>query len=366
MGKLIGRLSPKHMVKRIFIAVFLLIVFFMIFFFAENSFSGKIREFKACRHWIWEHSSGDPADVLFVGTSRTKKAIDLDHIRLRMQQLGGVYSTIDRLETSGPDQFSAAAYSLSYLKSRGVPKVVIIENMFTVQKGTLYRQQYKPDIYLDLHGTAARFTKPEQYRKIQSQLDKQSGHTFKDYFDTRYVGPLEFRTTRIKNVIYDFLSSPLMVSKPLSTVCEKRLETIENREPGKHIEMNLSEAQPLSLEEEDKALRRLKKFIPINSKDENRHYDIALMQYLISIYRDAGVESVIVWFPSDYRLDYDKQAFDIVNAQYTGIDKVLYKEIVDYLSPHDKRKIFWNANHLNEYGARLVSNFWIQELISYD
>ena len=354
------------MPKRISIAIFILIVLSIIFFFAVNSFSGKIREFKACRHWIWEHSTGAPADVLFVGTSRTKKAIDLDYMRSRMQQLEGVYSTVDRIETSGPNQFAAAAYSLSYLKNRGVPKVVIIENMFTVQKGDLYRQQYKPDVYLDVQGTPARFTKLEQYRKIQSQLDKQSGHTFKDYFDTRYVGPLEFHTTRIKNVIYDFLSSPLMVTKPLSSVCKKRLETTENREPGKYIELNLSEAQPLSLKEEDKALRRLKKFIPINSKDENRNYDIGLMQYLISIYRDAGVETVIVWFPSDYRLDYDKRAFDIVNAQYSGLDKVLYKEIVDYLSPYDRRKIFWNANHLNEYGGRLVSNFWIQELASYD
>jgi len=354
------------MVKRVIIAVFLLIVFSVIYLFAQNSFSGKIREFKACRHWIWEHSRGAPADVLFVGSSRTKKAIDLDHIRIRMQELGGVYSTFDRIETSGPQQFSIAAFSLSYLKNRGVPKVVIIENMFTVQKGALYRQQYKPNVYLDLHGTSARFTKPEQYREIQSQLDKQSGHTFKDYLDTRYIGSLEFHAARIKNVIYDFLSSPLMVAKPLSRVCEKRFETTENRKPGKHIMINLSQAESLSLDEEEKALRQLKKFIPISPEDANRHYDIALMQYLISMYRDAGAERIIVWFPNDYRLDYNKQTFDIVNAQYSDIDKVLYKELVDYLSPYDRRKIFWNANHLNEYGARLVSNFWIQELISYD
>jgi hypothetical protein len=364
MEKSTGTHSLNNMVSRLSVPVLVLVTTAIVYLLSLEGYSAKLPYGKVCRQWSWENSSGAPADVLFVGTSRTFRAIQLPWMRNNLATGNSRYKTIDKMDVGGPEHIMAVGNSMAYLENRGVPKVVVIENIFT-QRGRERQSQLRTDVYAQLSPTLSRYMAAGKYWSIQSQLDDQSGHTLADFLDVEYTGPIEFQAEKLKNVLYEFLGAPHMVMNQLSDVCKKYYDKVQSRD-GRKSKIRYADSKPLTAREVKRNLRYLKSFVPLDPKADYRTYDVALMRLLISIFKQAGTEKIIVWLPNDYLLGYDQDVDRALTSLYDESDEIIYREIVEVLEPYDKRRIFRNSSHVNKYGARFVSDFWLREISSYD
>lgn len=333
-----------------------------IMYFAQNAVPEKFPVTKVCLNWGWEDRIAN--DVMFVGSSRSYRAVDTVTLTQKLKDSHSGFNGADIIFLQGPDITQKFSSFRSLVEGKPVPKVLIIENMFRQRKIKL-KQLSRNKMKLKLQEVDKRYMPLSHIHFLRQELGQSSPYFSLKYFSSEYENIYETVADRISSSFYSFLGEPKYLFNQRSDICPDEFKSWNLRlKSQENNSQNSIKLRRINDVEHNEYVKDVQSYAPLNPASKHRAYEIKMMNILIEEAKAFGVEKVYVWLPNDYLLGYSKETHEQLISAYPGADAIIYPEIVNAMKKKKKRFLFLNGNHVNLVGQQLITEFWYEFLTS--
>ena len=300
------------------------------------------------------------ADVLFIGSSRTASAIDPVYIQKQLNQSGHKKSKIHKMSVPGTDLVLHNLLSRKYIESKGAPKHVFIELMYTLNVcDSRYARRANRDFILDVEPVSIELGNVRDFYDMNSKKPFSNGWYL---FHRSHTNFIEFYANKLVTAFYAFLHSPSTALHGIEEECSTSSEW-RNKYGFYGILTEEMHKQPplrLSQKRQERLLQQkyLSKRMPLSKA---RAYENVAFQSLIRLFLDAGSESVTIYivptFVEAATSAAERQAY---SGLFPDVENVLFiKDLYDAPPTSELKYMYRDMLHYNQSGALIVSDYFV-------
>lgn len=294
-------------------------------------------------------SDAAPADAVFFGSSRTGAAVDAVAIA---EAFNGRLETAEKVVYTLGSEFDRDLAYRTYVKHRGVPKVLALEMSFerytdrVEEQGTLLRPT----------GRSTTLFEADVYAAMMSSLRDRGVATFADlYVTSRMETPGGFFFDRLGVGADQALRSPDMAVSPTDE-CEWKFKPRKGRwVVGNTKPFVEAKAKFPSQRKQERWTKRSLTSRPLDFDDPWTNQEMILLADLVDTAYADGVETVILFYLPSFGEAPD--AIDLQGLQARLPNAVIFdgREILDDPERPSLGYQYNDANHLNRLAAYEVS-----------
>ncbi len=342
-------------IRQILIPLLILAGTALIIKISKNGMSENITPLHICANWSWDKKPD--SDILFIGSSRTFRAINLSELKRGLNTAGHDIDNIEMIWTDFPNLLVKAWAVEDYLSTGANPKIIILENSMA-QKARDFRER-KSDSTLTLLPVSQRYMPAQTHHKLQTQMNKRLDENWRKFFRAGYMNQVEFKIQQWRSIFYDFLDSPKLALSAREEICPQAMtswDTRKTEDRGDYGDETISDEMHPVME------NNVSKYFDYNPKAEERSYEIAMMGYLLEQLEETNPEKIYLWFPGHYGMDYNPSLEPDFRELLPEIDAIVGSEVVEALKVSDRQALFYNENHVNHEGRKLITDLWIEKL----
>lgn len=341
--------------RQIIIPALILLLTGAILVTSKNGLSENTSRWHTCTNW--GEDLRPPSDILFIGTSRTFRAINITQLKNGIKSAGHDVGNIEMIWTDFPNILAKTWALDDYLSTRVKPKIVIVENSMS-QKPRDYRER-KNNANLVMLPASQRYMPPSVHYRMQKYLNSKFDNSWARVFDPGYMTSLEFRIHQWRLTLYDFFDSPkhAMMSRDKHCPSEKKTwntNLVEDRDDFGNMTIQDEDHQQL--------IENVSSYIEYAPLSDRRKYEVTMMSYLLERVESINPQKIYLWFPGNYSLTYEKASQESFEKLFPQVDRIIGSEIVETLKFHNRQQIFYNENHLNHAGRKHATQLWIDLL----
>lgn len=349
------------MVRRVIIPLCCLVLFAIIAPIVDARRAYDVEDILVCATDLASKAE-KPADVLFLGTSRTATAIDPAYLQGQLAQTIGSEFVVERMSQNRPIAVFLSMLSRDYLRQRGAPTHVFIELMYDQN---IVAESRKSDLTLEFFPRNVMLGSGASFKDIS-----QAEYYNTDIFDRNHVNIIEFYSQKYMNAFYHFIGHGQL---PIPRATEACVDPAWQGNDGRWIYDILDNDRvrtPLNDPGvDDQSLRAdTEKLVPRDPDAPDRRYENAVLNDMIDLFIDAGSQSVsLVIYPIYGEDEISEAELAVYEALYPNAT-VLY--VGDFFNQSDKSEwinIYRDVNHMSHYGAYVTSSQFVDLIASkYD
>ncbi len=342
-------------IRQIFVPLLILTSTAVIIKISKNGMSENITPLHSCANWGWDKKPD--SDILFVGSSRTFRAVNLSELKRGLNAAGHDIDNIEMIWTDFPNLLVKAWAVEDYLSTGANPKIIILENSMA-QKARDFRER-KNNSTLTMLPVSQRYMPVTTHQKIQKHLDEQFSENWRKFLRAGHMNAMEFKIQQWRTIFYDFIDSPKYALKSRDDICPEAMtswDTRQTEDRGDYgNEIITDDLHPVMID-------NVSKYFDYDPKTEERAYEVAMMRYLTEQIEAATPEKIYLWFPGHYGMDYDPSLEPDFMELLPEIDEIIGSEVVKALKDFDRQTLFYNENHVNHKGRKLITDLWTEKL----
>lgn len=295
-----------------------------------------------------------PADVMFIGSSRTGAAIDAT---LLSTELGG--RRVDKFVYTADGEFDRDLAIRTYLRQVGAPRVLAIESLFWIYPNK--RIQRRVNEFEATPRTMSSFG-PLVYTQAVTSLLRSGDIPFTDMFvRTRTLSPIRYAFGRI-DLGWDLATrNPRMTLDPPDS-CPWKPE----RDPevvrfinGRKFYWIDGKSEPFTPDDaivQPKADRAkwadiVRRASPFDLTNPFTARELAVVRDIVRTAKRAGVEHVVLYYAPQYAAAPKTLDVDALRRALPGVTVFDSRPVINDPKRPLLREQFFNAYHLNRYGA---------------
>jgi hypothetical protein len=294
-------------------------------------------------------SGEQPSDVVFLGSSRTGAAIDVERFE---QTFGGDLQTAEKVVfTLGSELDRNLAYR-TYVEHRGVPRVLAVELSFerytdrVIDQGSLYRTTSRSETLFEARA----------YRQMLASLRSRGDAPLADtYMRSAWSTPGGFFFRRL-GIGFDFaMRDPSLALDPSDTCAwpndpREGSWIVGNSEPYDEAKAKIPQQEKL-----DRWTRNSGRMRPLDLDDPYTEQEMVLLNDLVEQAHADGVESVFVYYLPSYAERADSIDLDAVSGRLPGVEVFDARTVMGDPQRPSLRLQHFNANHVNRFAAYEIS-----------
>lgn len=342
-------------IRQVLIPLIILLATALIIKISKNGMSENITPLHTCSNWGWDAKPN--SDILFIGSSRTFRSVNLSEVQRGLQAAGHNIDNIEMIWTDFPNLLVKVWATEDYLSTGANPKIIILENSMA-QKARDFRER-KNNSTLTMLPVSQRYMPLTTQRKIQTHLDDQFNENWRKFLRAGYMNGLEFRIQQWRSSFYDFLDSPKYALSTRDEICPDVMaswDTKQTEDRGDYGDETISdELHPVMM-------NNVSNYVSYDPKAPERAYEVAMMTYLLDRLESKNPEKIYLWFPGHYGIDYNPALEPDFRELFPQIDDVIGAQVVESLQGFDKQTLFYNENHVNHKGRALITELWVEIL----
>lgn len=309
-----------------------------------------------------------PANILFLGSSRTGAAIDTEYLQEVLANNGKPLRAQAITVLRSEHTFLLYLFD-EYVEKNGVPDTVYLEHMLTTRGADLDRQ-YKTNALIEASVTTKKAVPYSFVSELQNTISKHHSNPSNRFLRGDYTSAAEYISDRFVYSVYDSLSRPKTAFSSTTAYCSRvsRDPEVERLFNTGHVSSEAKLSNALRMTEERKAasLNEIADFQPDNIEDPRRSYDKTITQAMITQIKSRGVKTVNVIHYPDIRMNAEESLQAQMNAAYLDADKIVRDDLLHILGDVDFDLLFYNQNHVNVFGAKLITDYIADEVVKVD
>jgi hypothetical protein len=322
---------------------------------SKGGMSENISTWHNCANWGWD--ARPASDILFIGTSRSFRSVNLTALRNSLEAKGHEINHIEMIWTDFPNTAVKAWATDEYYATDVKPKIVIVENAMSQKPRDVLER--KNDANLVMMPVSQRYMPSAVHHRLQSHLNNEFKNSWTRIFDPDYMTSLEFQIHQWRVSLYDVFDAPKHVLKRRRAECPAEITTWDTNQTEDRKDYGDKTVQD---EDHEQFIENVSKYIPYSPKADIRQYEVAMMSFILDRVASRDPEKTYLWFPGNYSVSYEAESESEFGALFPQVDQIIGAEVVETLRPFDRQDIFYNENHLNHAGRRHITDLWVNLL----
>jgi len=342
-------------IRQILIPILILMTTGALLVSTRDGLSENMVRWHACANWGWNERP--QSDILFIGTSRSFRSVNLTQLKYGLETKGHKVGNIEMIWTDFPNTLVKVWATEDYLSTGAKPKIVIFENSMSEKPRDFRERQNAPNLVM--LPVSQRYMPQSLYHHLQNYLNAEFETSWSRIFKADYTSSTQFKVNQWRVMLYDFFDSPKHTRMSRKDYCPDENKTWDT---SVIIDRKDFGSDTVNDADHQKFIENVSKYIPYSPKSDFRKYEVAMMSYLMERVEGINPEKTYLWFPGNYSVTYERGFEADFKAIFPSVDKILGAEIAETLKPYDRQTIFYNENHLNHEGRKHVTNLWIDLL----
>lgn len=322
---------------------------------SRDGLSENMVRWHACANWGWDERP--ESDILFIGTSRSFRAVNLTELKAGLEAKGHKVGNVEMIWTDFPNTLVKVWATEDYLSTGATPKIVIVENSMSEKPRDFRERQNAANLVM--LPVSQKYMPQKLYHNLQSYLNSKFNTSWGRIFKANYTTSVDFKVNQWRVALYDFFDSPKYAMMSRKEYCPSEKKTWDTNVITDRKDLGDNTVED---SEHSKLIENVSNYIPYSPKADYRKYEVAMMSYLIERVERINPEKTYLWFPGNYSVTYESAFENDFQTLFPQVDEIIGAEVVETLEPYDRQTIFYNENHLNHEGRKHVTNLWIDIL----